>query len=67
MISKKPLTLKVTLMLAFNSRPSELLQKSTLYLSHFKTGDLGLVPRKTHTTSSKTGNLSRSAYTYVNK
>uniref|UniRef100_A0A8C1HTD7 Cilia- and flagella-associated protein 157 n=2 Tax=Cyprinus carpio TaxID=7962 RepID=A0A8C1HTD7_CYPCA len=42
-------------------------EKSTLYLSHFKTGDLGLVPRKTHTTSSKTGNLSRSAYTYVNK
>uniref|UniRef100_A0A672T2X7 Cilia- and flagella-associated protein 157 n=1 Tax=Sinocyclocheilus grahami TaxID=75366 RepID=A0A672T2X7_SINGR len=37
------------------------------YLSHFKTGDLGLVPRKTHTTSSKTGNLSKSAYTYVRK
>ncbi|XP_050965935.1 cilia- and flagella-associated protein 157 [Labeo rohita] len=47
-------------------RPSELLQKSTSRLSHFKTGDLGLVPRKTHTTS-KLGNLSRSAYTYVHK
>lgn len=41
-------------------RPSELLQKSTSLLSHFKTGDLGLVPRKTHTTSSKKGNLSMS-------
>uniref|UniRef100_A0A673LJQ7 Cilia- and flagella-associated protein 157 n=1 Tax=Sinocyclocheilus rhinocerous TaxID=307959 RepID=A0A673LJQ7_9TELE len=42
-------------------------EKSTSYLSHFKTADLGLVLRKTHTTSSKTGNLSRSAYTYVRK
>ncbi|KAG1957171.1 cilia- and flagella-associated protein [Pimephales promelas] len=43
-----------------SSRPSELQQKSNL--SHFETGDLGLVPRKTHTTSSKMRNLSRSAY-----
>uniref|UniRef100_A0A8C1ZH18 Cilia- and flagella-associated protein 157 n=2 Tax=Cyprinus carpio TaxID=7962 RepID=A0A8C1ZH18_CYPCA len=47
-------------------RPSELLQKSTSHLSHFKTGDLGLVPRKTHTTS-KIGNLTKSAYTYAHK
>ncbi|XP_016130990.1 cilia- and flagella-associated protein 157 isoform X1 [Sinocyclocheilus grahami] len=47
-------------------RPCELLQKSTSHLSHFKTGDLGLVPRKTHTTS-KIGNLARSAYTYVHQ
>ncbi|XP_048045262.1 cilia- and flagella-associated protein 157 [Megalobrama amblycephala] len=47
-------------------RPSELRQKS-INLSHFKTGDLGLVPRKTHTTSSKMGNLSRSVYTSPHK
>ncbi|KAK2911657.1 hypothetical protein QQF64_027470 [Cirrhinus molitorella] len=47
-------------------RPSELLQKSTSHLSHFKTGDLGLVPHKTNATS-KIENLSRSAYTYIHK
>ncbi|CAM4537924.1 unnamed protein product [Leuciscus chuanchicus] len=47
-------------------RPSELQQKST-NLSHFENGDLGLVPRKTHTTSSKMRNLSRSAYTSPHK
>jgi len=50
----------MTRILTFSSRPSELQQKSNL--SHFETGDLGLVPRKTHTTSSKMRNLSRSAY-----
>ncbi|XP_073695640.1 cilia- and flagella-associated protein 157 [Garra rufa] len=47
-------------------RPGELLQKSTSHLSHFKTGDLGLVPSKTNATS-KIENLSRSAYTYAHK
>ncbi|KAK7165104.1 hypothetical protein R3I94_003467 [Phoxinus phoxinus] len=46
-------------------RTSELQQKSNV--SHFETGDLGLVPRKTHTTSSKMRNLSRSAYTSPHK
>ncbi|XP_065140425.1 cilia- and flagella-associated protein 157 isoform X2 [Paramisgurnus dabryanus] len=37
-------------------RSSEfLMQKSTNQLSHYKTGDLGLVPRKTQITSSKMG------------
>ncbi|XP_043094701.1 cilia- and flagella-associated protein 157-like [Puntigrus tetrazona] len=48
-------------------RPSERLRKSASQLSHFKTGDLGLVPRQTHTTSSKTGSLSKSAFTYALK
>ncbi|XP_056314707.1 cilia- and flagella-associated protein 157 [Danio aesculapii] len=47
-------------------RPGEL-QKSSPHLSHYKTGDQGLVPRKTHSTSTKMGNLSRSAYTSLQK
>ncbi|NP_001103638.1 cilia- and flagella-associated protein 157 [Danio rerio] len=43
------------------------LQKTSPHLSHYKTGDLGLVPRKTHSTSTKMGNLSRSAYTSLQK
>ncbi|KAI7812454.1 hypothetical protein IRJ41_002077 [Triplophysa rosa] len=42
-------------------------QKSTNHLSHFKTGDLGLVPRKTHSTSSKTGHLSKCVYNNLHK
>ncbi|XP_056601098.1 cilia- and flagella-associated protein 157 [Triplophysa dalaica] len=43
------------------------LQKSANHLSHFKTGDLGLVPRKTHSTSSKTRHLSKCVYNNQHK
>ncbi|XP_051971546.1 cilia- and flagella-associated protein 157-like isoform X1 [Xyrauchen texanus] len=49
-------------------RPSEFpLQKSTCHLSHFKTGDLGLVPFKTHPNPSKMRHHSRGAYINLNK
>ncbi|XP_051541886.1 cilia- and flagella-associated protein 157-like isoform X2 [Myxocyprinus asiaticus] len=49
-------------------RPSKFpLQKSTSHLSHFKTGDLGLVPFKTHPIPSKIRHHSRGAYVTLNK